>query len=194
MMALTTQQKPLHAATEHGIRRPREWLAEVLTDQPVQWHPFLRVAALDAAFIKMCSHAIDSFGQFHDVVVNDFGTHGVSVDVICIEKVNGIPQINSPPYMTPICIFEPPNFVLRREDVEPPQGLEKFKFFADISELAQYLAENELLLAHARGMLHRFGKAPPGPDVDALLILVNVQLAVNEFDAAIRLLKFEPPA
>ena len=94
MMALTTQQKPLHAATEHGIRRPREWLAEVLTDQPVQWHTFLRVAALDAAFIKMCSHAIDSFGQFHDVVVNDFGKYGVSPDVICTYTK---PDVNATP-------------------------------------------------------------------------------------------------
>ena len=71
---------------------------ELLTDQPVQWHPSLRVAALDAALIKMCSHAIDSVGQFHDVVMNDCGEYGVSVDVICIRSLlhtKVVPQLSS---------------------------------------------------------------------------------------------------
>ena len=71
-----------------------QYLTELLTNQPVPWHPALRVAALDAALIKMCSHAIDSVGQFHDVVVNDFGKYGVSPDVICTYTK---PDVNATP-------------------------------------------------------------------------------------------------
>ena len=59
-----------------------QYLTELLTNQPAPWHPTLRIAALDAAFIQMCSHSIDSVGEFDDVVVNDSKGYGVSVDVI----------------------------------------------------------------------------------------------------------------
>lgn len=69
----------------------------LLTNHPVPWHPALRLAVLDAAFIQMCSHSIDAVGEFDDVVVNDFGQYGVSVDVICIEREHGLPQFKRPP-------------------------------------------------------------------------------------------------
>jgi hypothetical protein len=62
------------------------FLDALLKNQPIPWHPALRVAALDAAFIKMYSHSNALIGQFHDVVVIDNGEYGVSADVMCIEK------------------------------------------------------------------------------------------------------------
>lgn len=139
-----------------------KYLAKLLTEQPVPWHPALRVAALDAAFIRMCSQSIESIGQFHDVVVNDYGKYGLSVDVICIEKnAEGEVQWDLPPRIFQISIFEPANFVTLRKDCDPPDGLDQFDFVGTREELIEHLADHDFALGHARDMRQRYGHEPP---------------------------------
>ena len=169
-------------------------LAKLLINQPIQWHPTLRVAMLDAAFIQMCSHSIDTIGKFHDVVMYDFEEHGVSVEVICIETEQGVPQLNRPPYMTSIWIFEPVNFVMRREEVDPPDGLDQFYFEGDRDGLLKFIAGNEFVLRHARDMRDRFGAEPPVPDLCGLINSIEVFAANREMAAVLKLSKLTLPA
>lgn len=168
-------------------------LDALLTDQPVPWHPALRVARLDAAFIRMCSQSIESIGQFHDVVFNDYGECGASVDVMCIDRnAEGIVLWDLPPQIFPICIFEPVNFVMQRGDCDAP-GLEQFDFVGTRDELIEYLADHELVVNHVRNMKNRHGQESPFLDLFELINAAEVFAANRGFDKVLNALTKQLP-
>lgn len=174
---------------------PTKGMHGLLTDRPVPWHPAIRVAALDAAFIRMCSQSIESIGQFHDVALNDYGEYGASVDVICIEKnAEGVALWDQLPQIFPICIFEPVNFVMQRGDCEAPDGLDQLDFIGTRDELIQYLADHELVLNHVRDMRNRYGQESPFFGLFELINVTEVFAANRGFNQVLNASTKQLPA
>ena len=168
-------------------------LNDLLTNQPVPWHPALRLSALDAAFLKMSYCGIDTIEKIDKFAVVPLRKFGVSVEMFWFEKDDDTTLLPNLRRMTSLCVFKPVRRTIKKADVTPPEGLEHFDFKGNRRELISYIADNKFLLNHARSMVSRFGARAPGPDVCDLLILVDVYLAAKEFDEVIRLLDSQPP-